>query len=253
MKLPALDRRGVNRHRLAESVWEFQRQAEVTVNRDEFERRQQTDASQSALQWILDIGGAVQVEGNETWLSSSNAADELAALSPLKIVSVDLTGCMLTDESLTQLIHFANLQTLDLSNTPLASLEFLPKLEQLTELNLRHLQMRNLSTLHHVESLRRLDLSHSPFDASIATALMSASNLQSLNLANTNVDRFLLSELNELSNLLELDVRDDRISKDADAVFTKSDKVAELEVDREWVLGFKEPNAFSAKDSIETK
>ena len=125
--------------------------AEVTVTRSEFEKRQQADAPQAALQWILDIGGALQVEGNESWLSNRDVADNLAALSPSQIVSIDLTGCMLTNESLAQLVHFENLQSLDLSNTRLASLEFLPKLDQLTALSLRYMPLKTLSTLQHVD------------------------------------------------------------------------------------------------------
>ena len=58
---------------------------------------------------------------------------------------------MLTNESLAQLVHFENLQSLDLSNTRLASLEFLPKLDQLTALSLRYMQLKTLSTLQHVD------------------------------------------------------------------------------------------------------
>ncbi len=181
--------------------------AEVTVSRSEFETRKQTDAPHAALHWVLDIGGLILIEGAGKWSSQRDATDAATALNPTQIVGVDLSGCMLTDESLAPLVHFEHLQSLDLSNTPLTSLEFLPKLEQLTSLSLRHLQLKSLSTLQYVGTLRRLDLSHSPFDSSIATTLVSASNLQTLNLANTNVDRSLLLELNQLPNLVKIDVR----------------------------------------------
>ncbi len=196
--------------------------AEVTVTRSEFEKRQQATAPQAALNWILDIGGAVQVQGNDAWLSNRDIADNLAALSPSRIVNIDLTGCMLTNESLAQLVYFENLQSLDLSKTRLASLEFLPKLDQLTALSLQSMQLKTLGTLQHVDSLLHLDLSNSPFDSSIATTLVSASNLQTLNLANTNVDRFLLNDLAELSNLTTLDVRQSKILPAEIASFSQS-------------------------------
>ncbi len=185
--------------------------AEVTLTRSEFENRQQATAPQAALNWILDIGGAVQIQGNDILLSNRDIAANLATLSPSQIVSIDLSGCMLTNESLAQLVHFENLQSLDLSGTRLASLEFLPNLEKLTALTLRHMQLKTLSTLQHVDALRRLDLSNTPFDSSIATTLVSAGNLQSLNLANTNVDRFLLSDIAAMPNLTNIDLRQTQI------------------------------------------
>lgn len=181
--------------------------AEVTVSRSEFEKRQKANAPHAALQWVLDIGGLVQIEGAEKWLSQRHVTDAASALDPTQIVGIDLSGCLLTDELLAQLVHFENLQSLDLSNTPLKSLESLPKLSQLTSLFLRHMQLKSLSTLRHVESLHHLDLSHSPLDSSVGTTLVFAGNLQSLNLSNTSVDRFLLDDLAELPQLRKLDVR----------------------------------------------
>jgi hypothetical protein len=180
---------------------------EVTVSFREFEKRQKADAPVAALQWLLDIGGLVQIDGAGKWLTLRDAANGTTAFDPTQIVGIDLRGCMLTDELLAQLIHFENLQSLDLSNTPLESLEFLPKFEQLTWLALRHTQLKSLSTLRHVESLHHLDLSHSPVDSRIATTLASARQLQSLNLAYTSVDRFLLPALEQLPNLVKIDVR----------------------------------------------
>lgn len=202
---------------------------EVTRTQTELENRQQADASESALQWILDIGGAVQVEDSPTWFSNRNDADALADLSASQIVSVDLTDCMLTNETLAQLIHFENLKSLDLSHTRLTSLEFLPKLEQLNALSLRHVQLTTLSTLQHVASLRSLDLSHSPFDSSIATTLLSAKNLQSLNLSHTQVDRFLLTELQELPQLKKLNVQQTQISSKEMEQFAQQHPTISLE------------------------
>ena len=185
--------------------------AEVTVSRSEFEKRQKADAPHAALQWVLDIGGQVRIEGAGKWLSQRDVNDAATTLDPTQIVGIDLSGCLLTDELLAQLVHFENLQSLVLSNTPINSLEFLPKLSQLTSLSLRQSQLTSLSTLRHVESLQHLDLSHSPFDSSIATTLVSATNLQTLNLANTNVDRFLLDELTELQQLKKLNLRQTRV------------------------------------------
>jgi WD40 repeat protein len=203
---------------------------EVTMTQAEFENRKQSAASESALQWIMDIGGAVQVEDSPTWFSIRHDADALAALSASQVVSVDLTGCMLTNETLAQLIHFENLQSLDLSHTRLTSLEFLPKLQQLNALSLRHLQLTTLSTLQHVDSLRSLDLSHSPFDSSIATTLLSAKNLQSLNLSHTQVDRFLLSDLAGLPNLIEVDIRQTQISPADAAKFADDHRATRVRI-----------------------
>jgi serine/threonine protein kinase/WD40 repeat protein len=186
--------------------------AEVTVSRNEFEKRQKADAPFAALQWVLDIGGLIQVEGTEKWLSQREVTDAASALNPTQIVGIDLSGCLLTDELLAQLVHFENLQSLDLSNTPLRSLEFLPKLSQLTSLSLRQSQLSSLNTLRHVESLEHLDLSHSPFDSSIAATLASLTNLRSLKLVGTRVDRYLLDDLKELKQLTKLDVRQSKIS-----------------------------------------
>ena len=71
-------------------------------------------------------------------------------------------------------------------------------------------------------SLRRIDLSNSPFDSSIATTLVSARNLQTLNLANTNVDRFLLSDIAALPNLREIDLRQSKILPAEISSFSKS-------------------------------
>lgn len=185
--------------------------SEVTITRADFEKRKLTDAPHRALQWIVDIGGAVQVEDDDTWFSGRDSGDDISPLSPSQIVSIDLTGCMLNNESLARLVHFENLQSLDVSSTRLTSLEHLPKLEQLTALGLRRLRLTTLSTLRYVDSLRRLDLSHCPVDSSMATTLLSAMNLQSLNLSHTNVDRFLLDDLIELPNLSKVVVRQTKI------------------------------------------
>lgn len=195
---------------------------EVTVDRSEFEKRKQSDAPQAALQWVLDIGGLVQNKGEGKWLSHRDATDAAIALEPTQIVGIDMSGCMLADELLAQLVHFENLQSLNLNNTPLDSLEFLPKLEQLTSLSLRHVQLKSLSTLRHVESLQHLDLSHSPLDSSVGTTLVFAGNLQSLNLANTSVDRFLLDDLAELPQLRKLDVRHTKILPQEIKIFSSS-------------------------------
>jgi len=58
-----------------------------------------------------------------------------------------------------------------------------------------------------VGGLQRLNLAHTPVESSVATTLLSATQLRSLNLAGTQVDRYLLSELAQLPNLTEVDLR----------------------------------------------
>ncbi|MCA9129179.1 MAG: protein kinase [Planctomycetales bacterium] len=195
---------------------------EVTVSRSEYEKRKEADAPNTALQWVLDIGGLIQVEGTEKWLTQRDVTDAASAMNPTQIVGIDLSGCLLTDELLAQLVHFENLQILDLSNTPLKSLEFMPELPDLTSLALRRSQLTSLSTLRNVDSLHHLDLSHSPIDSSVGTTLVFAGNLQSLNLANTSVDRFLLDDLAELPQLRKVNVRQTKISLEEIESFSKT-------------------------------
>lgn len=91
--------------------------AEVAISRAEFDRRQQASPAIAAMQWLLDIGGSLTLQGSQSPITNRTANVRVNALDQSEIISIDCIRCPITVDSLAQLSHFPNLAMLSVSQT----------------------------------------------------------------------------------------------------------------------------------------
>ncbi|XP_026935446.1 distal membrane-arm assembly complex protein 2 isoform X2 [Sagmatias obliquidens] len=120
--------------------------------------------------FILKQGGAVKFQDKE-WMrpNGRGLSGELWKLREVPIEAVDASGCAITYQGLDNLLALKELQSLSLQCCPHVDDWCLSRLYQLAN-SLRELSLagcpriseRGLACLHHLQNLRRLDISHLP-------------------------------------------------------------------------------------------
>ncbi|XP_051632246.1 distal membrane-arm assembly complex protein 2 [Manacus candei] len=120
-----------------------------------------------AAEFTLSCGGGVRFLGQEGWIRPESPwKEELLRLRDLPVVGLDLSGTPLTYEGLDNLVSLSQLSHLELSGCPHVCDWTLGRLHVFGA-TLRHLGLarcpqvteRGLATLHHLRSLRSLDVS----------------------------------------------------------------------------------------------
>ena len=123
------------------------------------------------------------------------------------VVELCLRECQI--ESMTWLIDFPALKSLDLSHNQISKLEGLDGLTSLTGLSLRDNQIRKLEGLDHLTSLTRLDLSYNQIAK--LEGLDSLTSLTELYLSGNQISK--IEGLDSLSSLIWLDLSYNQIAK----------------------------------------
>ncbi len=152
-----------------------------------------------AAEWMLDVGGAVQVEygkrGNGRWIEKKKDLQSTA----LRLVAVRIHGNdQVTDESIEHLRGLRQLRQLDLTGSPVtnAGVERLTGLESLLYLTLRGTLVKSLS-LPAMPQLKNLLLDDTPL---ARIHIKDAPNLAFIGLENTDVVPGDLEKLRHLSS-----------------------------------------------------
>ncbi|XP_045702926.1 distal membrane-arm assembly complex protein 2 isoform X2 [Phyllostomus hastatus] len=118
--------------------------------------------------FVLKQGGAVKFQGQE-WIRSSGrrpSSLELLSFQAVPVESVDASDCAINYEGLDNLLALKELQSLSLQRCPHVDDWCLSRLYQLAD-SLQELSLagcprvseRGLACLHHLQNLRRLDIS----------------------------------------------------------------------------------------------
>ncbi|XP_068524425.1 distal membrane-arm assembly complex protein 2 isoform X1 [Anas acuta] len=119
----------------------------------------------AAAAFTLSCGGGVRFKDRDLWVRG-RWRPELLQLRDVPVVAVDLSGSQLTYDGLDNLVQLRELQHLDLSGCPhvddwvLGRLHvFQGSLLELAVARCPRVTERGLATLHHLQNLRRLDVS----------------------------------------------------------------------------------------------
>ncbi|XP_074872326.1 distal membrane-arm assembly complex protein 2 [Carettochelys insculpta] len=126
----------------------------------------------AAAYFVLSRGGGVRFQGQENWFRADRRgkySTDFLELRNVPVVAVDLAGSIVNYNGLDNLVQLKALTSLDLSRCPhvddwvLTRLHvFADTLEELSLAGCPQVTDRGLACLHHLEHLRRLDLSHLP-------------------------------------------------------------------------------------------
>ncbi|XP_066840710.1 LOW QUALITY PROTEIN: distal membrane-arm assembly complex protein 2 [Anser cygnoides] len=118
----------------------------------------------AAAAFALSCGGGVRFKDRDPWIRPC-WRPELLQLRDVPVVAVDLSGSQLTYDGLDNLVQLTELQHLDLSGCPhvddwaLGRLHvFQGCLRELAVARCPRVTERGLATLHHLQNLRRLDV-----------------------------------------------------------------------------------------------
>ncbi|XP_029335816.1 distal membrane-arm assembly complex protein 2 isoform X2 [Mus caroli] len=122
--------------------------------------------------FILKQGGAVKFQDKEEWIRPNNRSHFLAELQKFQKVpveAVDASGCAINYQGLSNLLPLKELRSLSLRRCPnlddwcLSRLYLLAgSLQELSLAGCPRISERGLACLHHLQNLRRLDISDLP-------------------------------------------------------------------------------------------
>jgi Leucine-rich repeat (LRR) protein len=176
------------------------------------------DADRSAAEWLLQRHAQLQIVDHGMLRSLQADHDVHVHDGPIRIVGVSLAHQTdLTDADLEHLSRLIDLQSLDLSGTPIgnAALAHVRGLTALVRLNLHGTQIDDtgLENLRTLAALRELDLSGTRISNQGLAALGRLRALRTLNLAGTGISGP-LDHLKALAELRELQLQDTRIRDD---------------------------------------
>nr|AAH24867.1 Atp5sl protein [Mus musculus]BAB22048.1 unnamed protein product [Mus musculus] len=122
--------------------------------------------------FILKQGGAVKFQDKEEWIRPNNRSHFLAEIQKFQNVpveAVDASGCAINYQGLSNLLPLKELRSLSLQRCPnlddwcLSRLYLLAgSLQELSLAGCPRISERGLACLHHLQNLRRLDISDLP-------------------------------------------------------------------------------------------
>uniref|UniRef100_A0A8C6I3E0 Distal membrane-arm assembly complex protein 2 n=1 Tax=Mus spicilegus TaxID=10103 RepID=A0A8C6I3E0_MUSSI len=122
--------------------------------------------------FILKQGGAVKFQDREEWIRPNNRSHFLAEIQKFQNVpveAVDASGCAINYQGLSNLLPLKELRSLSLQRCPnlddwcLSRLYLLAgSLQELSLAGCPRISERGLACLHHLQHLRRLDISDLP-------------------------------------------------------------------------------------------
>lgn len=169
---------------------------QVPLTRAGFHSRIALTRSQQAMNWVLDLGGNLIVDGGDAQLSRNDVPDteSLPGVDSVTGARVDRVH-MIANESLDLLLEFSALEILDLSGTRIDELPELARLKTLRNVNLSGTRLETIEALRNAESIQTLDLSGTLVSSSASAVLTTLHGLNDLDLSNTAVDEFILLDL----------------------------------------------------------
>ncbi len=190
--------------------------AEVALTRREFHDRIGLDESQQALNWVLDIGGAIRLSDTEKWLTRRDLPVSEALPASIRVVDVDLSSCAFDEkESLSRLATIPSLTEVRLSNSTVAHVSGLAGCKTIRSLDLSDTGIESIEKLSHLSEIQSLNLSGTRVRSAIGPTLAAFPELEELDLSKTAVDEFVLSDLAHLKRLRKLDLTGLKIPEDA--------------------------------------
>lgn len=118
--------------------------------------------------FILKQGGAVKFQGRD-WIRPNDRGHSIAELQKVPVEAVDASGCAINYQGLSNLLPLKELRSLSLQRCPnlddwcLSRLYLLAgSLQELSLAGCPRISERGLACLHHLQNLRRLDISDLP-------------------------------------------------------------------------------------------
>lgn len=118
--------------------------------------------------FILKQGGAVKFQDRE-WIRPNDRGHSIAELQKVPVEAVDASGCAINYQGLSNLLPLKELRSLSLQCCPnlddwcLSRLYLLAgSLQELSLAGCPRISERGLACLHHLQNLRRLDISDLP-------------------------------------------------------------------------------------------
>lgn len=190
--------------------------AEVALTRTGFHARIGLDASQQAVNWVLDIGGAVRLRDTENWLTRSDIPVSDSPPNPNQIIAVDLSSCKFSSaESIPRLATLPLLTELLMNGSVITDTDSLSGCKSLQSLDLSDTAIDSISGLTDMPELRTLNLSGTRVRSDIGVTLVTLLGLEEIDLSKTAVDEFVLADLGQLKQLRKLNLTGLKIPDDA--------------------------------------
>ena len=164
----------------------------------------------------IEISGAVTDLSQLKYLTgltklkiSGVAATDYTVLANIpKLTELDLSGCVLSADSLTAVGTLTELATLNMSDCALRSVDFLSMLTKITSLNLTNNALTDISPLAQMTGLTNLSIKNNPIES--LSPLSGCTAMETLDISSCNITD--LSALNGMSALTELNANDNQIT-----------------------------------------